>query len=492
MYFYRYKLLKKRNYYIKTLIIISALALVGLICIQSYWMINGIEQQKKHHQNIIKLSLAEIAKEVEKHETIKKAERSSGLIQPLNPTNSDPYLTNQITEILKLQDSLIKENKLQISEQNVQRNLQLKNLFKDFTSIVFTETIKDRISKKDFEKILSETLIKNEVFTDYVYSIFNENGEYQYANTDDINQLKSLSTSDYVIELFPNDFFKSNISLHLFFPKEDQFIFQSMWVLLLLSIVFLLIIIGAFYFNISTIYKQKKISTIKTDFINNMTHELKTPISTISLACEALNDEDLSNSVEKRNRFINTIAEENKRIGSLVENVLQSAVIEKEDLELKIELLDLNTIIKKAIKNIELQLNKKNGEISLDLKANNTLIEADKIHITNVIYNLLDNAIKYAKGSPVVKIESSDVINGVIIKIKDNGIGIAKEHQLKIFEKLYRVPTGDIHNVKGFGLGLSYVKSIIEKLKGNIKVESNLGDGSTFIIELIAAKQTIQ
>ena len=491
MYFYRYKLLKKRNYYIKTLIVISALALVGLICIQSYWMINGIEQQKKHHQNIIKLSLAEIAKEVEKHETIKKAERSSGLIQPLNPTNSDPYLTNQITEILKLQDSLIKENKLQISEQNVQQNLQLKNLFKDLTSIVFVETIKDRISKKDFEKILSETLIKNEVFTDYVYSIFNENGEYQYTNTDDINQLKSLSTSDYVIELFPNDFFKSNISPHLFFPKEDQFIFQSMWVLLILSIVFLLIIIGAFYFNISTIYKQKKISTIKTDFINNMTHELKTPISTISLACEALNDEDLSNSAEKRNRFINTIAEENKRIGSLVENVLQSAVIEKEALELKIELLDLNTIIKKAIKNIELQLNKKNGEISLDLKANNTLIEADKIHITNVIYNLLDNAIKYAKGRPVVKIESSDVINGVIIKIKDNGIGIAKEHQLKIFEKLYRVPTGDIHNVKGFGLGLSYVKSIIEKLKGNIKVESNLSDGSTFIIELIAAKQTI-
>ncbi len=484
--------MKKRNYYIKTLIIISALALVGLICIQSYWMINGIEQQKKHHQNIIKLSLAEIAKEVEKHETIKKAERSSGLIQPLNPTNSDPYLNDQITEILKLQDSLIKENKLQISEQNIQQNLQLKNLFKDLTSIVFVETIKDRISKKDFEKILSETLIKNEVFTDYVYSIFNENGEYQYANTDDINQLKSLSTSDYVIELFPNDFFKSNISLHLFFPKEDQFIFQSMWVLLLLSIVFLLIIIGAFYFNISTIYKQKKISTIKTDFINNMTHELKTPISTISLACEALNDEDLSNSAEKRNRFINTIAEENKRIGSLVENVLQSAVIEKEDLELKIELLDLNTIIKKAIKNIELQLNKKNGEISLDLKANNTLIEADKIHITNVIYNLLDNAIKYAKGRPVVKIESSDVINGVIIKIKDNGIGIAKEHQLKIFEKLYRVPTGDIHNVKGFGLGLSYVKSIIDKLKGNIKVESNLNDGSTFIIELIAAKQTIQ
>ena len=221
-----------------------------------------------------------------------------------------------------------------------------------------------------------------------------------------------------------------------------------------------------------------------------MTHELKTPISTISLACEALVDEDLSSKTQNRNRFINTIAEENKRIGTLVENVLQSAVIEKEDLELKIELLDLNAIIKKAIKNIELQLNKNNGELTLNLNAKNTLIEADKIHITNVIYNLLDNAIKYAKEKPVINIESSDVINGVIIKVKDNGIGIAKDQQLKVFEKLYRIPTGDIHNVKGFGLGLSYVKSIIDKLKGNIKVESNIGEGSTFIIELNAAKQT--
>ena len=484
------QLLKKGNNYIKTLIIISALALIGLICIQSYWIIMGIDQQKKHHQDIIKLSLAEIAQELENYDLNRKTE----IATDLNPSNSfkdlEPSISEKINEILAFQDSLIEENNFEISKNSIKRNIELKKLFNDFSSLIFVGSLEGKISKKEFDKLITRVLNKNEIHADFKYSVFNENGEYQYSNTDKIEELKSLSTSNYVVELFQNEHINSKAFLHLYFPEENQFAIQSMWFMMILSIAFLLIIVGAFYFNISAIYKQKKISSIKTDFINNMTHELKTPISTISLACEALVDEDLSSKTQNRNRFINTIAEENKRIGTLVENVLQSAVIEKEDLELKIELLDLNAIIKKAIKNIELQLNKNNGELTLDLNAKNTLIEADKIHITNVIYNLLDNAIKYAKEKPVINIESSDVINGVIIKVKDNGIGIAKDQQLKVFEKLYRIPTGDIHNVKGFGLGLSYVKSIIDKLKGNIKVESNIGEGSTFIIELNAAKQT--
>jgi len=484
--------LKKGNNYIKGLVIISALALIGLICIQSYWMVNGIDQQKKYHEDKIKSSLYEIVTEIDKYETIKKAERHGNLQQLLNKTNTDPYVHDQLSKEFQLQDSLLKEIDLQLKDQSSNKFKLIKSLFEDIMSKDFVSNIEDRIPKNKLETILKTALTGNEISSKYDYSISNEKGESIYSSTNDIDILERLRSSAYSIELFSDDFFNSNIFLHLYFPEENKFILQSMWVMLLLSIVFLIIIIGAFYFNISIIYKQKKISTIKTDFINNMTHELKTPISTISLACEALNDEDLSNSAENRARFVNTIDEENKRIGSLVENVLQSAVMEKEDLELKIELLDLDFIIKKAIKNIQLQLNKKNGEIKLELNAHNTLVEADKIHITNVIYNLLDNAIKYSKENPIIIIESIDVINGVIIKVKDNGIGIAREHQLKIFEKLYRIPTGDIHNVKGFGLGLSYVKSIIDKLKGNIKVESNFGEGSTFIIELIAAKQTIK
>jgi two-component system phosphate regulon sensor histidine kinase PhoR len=262
-----------------------------------------------------------------------------------------------------------------------------------------------------------------------------------------------------------------------------------MWVMLLLSFLFLVIIITIFYYNIKVIYKQKKLSIIKNDFINNMTHELKTPISTISLACEALSDKDLANNTKNRVRFIQTIKEENLRLGNLVENVLQSATVERDSLALKIELINLHDIIEKTVKNNKLQITDKNGVVELNLMAGNTLIEGDKIHLINVFSNLIDNALKYASNSPKIKISTEDVINGIIIKIKDNGIGISKDHQDKIFDKLYRVPTGDRHDVKGFGLGLSYVKSIIEKHNGKIKVESQLLSGSTFIIQLEAAKE---
>lgn len=215
-----------------------------------------------------------------------------------------------------------------------------------------------------------------------------------------------------------------------------------------------------------------------------MTHELKTPISTISLACEALSDKDLGSSETTRNRFVSMINDENKRLGVLVENVLQSAVLDRGEIQLKPEPIELNSIIEKAVKNVIIQVEKKNGTILIDSKAKNTLITADKVHITNVIYNLLDNANKYTPDSPVITISTEDIVNGVVIKIKDNGIGISKENQQKIFDRLYRVPTGDRHDVKGFGLGLSYVKAIIDKHKGKITINSSIGKGTTFSIHL--------
>ena len=220
-----------------------------------------------------------------------------------------------------------------------------------------------------------------------------------------------------------------------------------------------------------------------------MTHELKTPISTISLACEALIDEDLSKNEKNRKRFIKTIDEENQRLGGLVENVLQSATVEKQTLNLKKELMSIHSVIDKSIKNCALQVSNKNGIIIKKYHAKNTILEGDKTHLVNVFSNLIDNALKYSSAIPEIEIFSEDVINGVVIKIKDNGIGIAREHQTKIFDKLYRVPTGDIHDVKGFGLGLSYVKSIVEKHNGSIKVDSHVGEGSTFVIKLESAKE---
>jgi two-component system phosphate regulon sensor histidine kinase PhoR len=245
----------------------------------------------------------------------------------------------------------------------------------------------------------------------------------------------------------------------------------------------LVIIIFAFTYTIQTIFKQKNLSEIKNDFISNMTHELKTPISTISLACEALNDKDITNPITKTN-YINMISQENKRLGVLVESVLKSATWDKADLKLKLEEFDLHEIIDGVVNNILIQVTSKNGTIIKNLLANQHLINADKVHITNMIYNLLDNANKYTPSNPEITISTENIRQGILITVSDNGIGIKKENFNKIFEKFYRVPTGNIHNVKGFGLGLSYVKALIEKHDGEIQVTSELGKGSSFNIYL--------
>jgi two-component system phosphate regulon sensor histidine kinase PhoR len=246
----------------------------------------------------------------------------------------------------------------------------------------------------------------------------------------------------------------------------------------------LLVIMLLFSFSIRTIYRQKKLSEIKNDFINNMTHELKTPIATISLACEAMNDPDMQKSTRAMSTYIGMINEENKRLGVLVENVLRTAIFEQGEMQLRVNKVNIHTVIEQVIRNIEIQVKKKKGQIIQHLDASNPVIEGDNLHITNVIYNLIDNAIKYSEISPTVEIFTRDEMNGVAIAFRDNGIGITRENQRKIFDKLYRVPTGNVHNVKGFGLGLSYVKGVIEKHGGTVDVESEVKKGSTFTIHI--------
>ena len=257
-----------------------------------------------------------------------------------------------------------------------------------------------------------------------------------------------------------------------------------MWGLLLISAIFIIIIILSFIFTITTIFRQKKLSELKSDLINNMTHEFKTPISTISLACEALIDKDIKKSETVYNNYINIINEENKRLEGMAEKILQSATLEKGQLVLKKEWINVHKVILDAIKNINLQVEKKNGNIYTDLRAETCIIDGDKVHITNVIYNLLDNANKYTLENPEILISTRNVNSGIKISIQDNGIGISKANQKKIFEKLYRVPSGNIHNFSGFGLGLSYVKAVVEKHSGTITLESEIKYGTKFNIFL--------
>jgi two-component system phosphate regulon sensor histidine kinase PhoR len=239
-------------------------------------------------------------------------------------------------------------------------------------------------------------------------------------------------------------------------------------------------IIGIFIVTLQIIWRQKKISQIKNDFINNMTHELKTPISTISLASQMLRDSSVSLSKSTVDHISGVIFEESKRLSNQVEKVLQMAVFNEGRLKLKFAEIDLNRLAESVASNFDIRVSTENGELRTELLAENPFIKGDEVHITNVIFNLLDNAVKYSNKNPLIELSTENKNGWAIIQVKDNGIGIPKEHQAQIFERFYRVPTGNVHNVKGFGLGLSYVKRIVDVHNGKIKVDSTLGKGTRF------------
>lgn len=363
----------------------------------------------------------------------------------------------------------------------------LPNAIGDLFNMNMLKSLEDRLPSKALDSLLKLELKENGISAAYDFVVYDANLNPRYLKDENTEgNLESLYESEFNASLFPSDIFGSPYSVSVYFPNQKGYVMGKMWGVLLLSLLIMIGLVYAFYFTIKTIYNQKRLSQIKNDFIGNMTHELKTPISTISLACEALSDEGIQSTQNQRSNFVRMINEENKRLGVLVENVLQSAVIDRGELKLKKETLVLNDIIEKAIANIKIQVEKKGGQISMNLNASNNVLNGDKIHITNVIYNLLDNANKYTPGQPSIVVETEDIVDGVLVKVKDNGIGISKDNQKRIFDKLYRVPTGNIHDVKGFGLGLSYVKAIIDKHEGFINVESALGKGSTFKIEFRA------
>ena len=248
-------------------------------------------------------------------------------------------------------------------------------------------------------------------------------------------------------------------------------------------------IISAFYITVNALLRQKKLSEIKNDFINNMTHELKTPLATISLAIDALKNEKVIQDREKMDYFNSIIKEENKRMNKHVETILQAAVMDRQEIQLTKQPVQVNGLINEILSNYALQLHEKNGTVELHLNARRDLINADPVHFRNLISNLIDNAVKYSKGNLLLKISTSNTSRNLVMRFEDNGIGMSKETVRRIFEKFYRAHTGNIHNVKGFGLGLSYVKTIIDAHNGKIKVESTLGRGSTFTIEVPLLKE---
>ncbi len=267
-------------------------------------------------------------------------------------------------------------------------------------------------------------------------------------------------------------------------PDIQKQVWQSLRWIISGAIMFMLVIIAAFYVTVRTLLNQKKLSQIKSDFINNMTHEFKTPLATISLAVDALNNEKVQNNKEKAAYFSKIIKEENTRMNKHVETILQAAFMEKQELKLNHTPIKVNEMIEQVMNNFKLQMQEKSADFQLLLNAKNDCISGDEVHFSNLLSNLIDNAIKYSKDNLFIKISTHSTRNYLVIRIEDNGIGMSKESTKRIFEKFYRAHTGNLHNVKGFGLGMSYVKTVIDAHKARIKVESVLGKGTSFTVEV--------
>jgi two-component system phosphate regulon sensor histidine kinase PhoR len=269
---------------------------------------------------------------------------------------------------------------------------------------------------------------------------------------------------------------------------EDE-VYQSLTWMLAGAVAFTLIILAAFFLTVRTLLVQKKLGEIKSDFINNMTHEFKTPLATISLAVDALRNEKVQQDKDKMQYFSGIIKEENKRMNKHVETILQAALMDKQELKLNFKDLHAHEIISRVVDNFRLQLEEKMGSIELTLNAKEDLVKADEVHFTNLVSNLIDNAIKYSKENLAIRVYTHCTHKHFILRVEDNGIGMSKESVKRIFEKFYRAHTGNIHNVKGFGLGMSYVKTVVDAHRGKIKVDSTLGRGSVFTLELPIVKR---
>jgi two-component system, OmpR family, phosphate regulon sensor histidine kinase PhoR len=316
----------------------------------------------------------------------------------------------------------------------------------------------------------------------YYYGIYEiATREFVLSNQPEYtDQILSSNNFTTISCVFQEDQFR----LAVYFPMHKRFIINQMQAYIILSAFFTLIIIAGFWFIISMLLRQKKISQMKSDFVNNMTHELKTPIATISVASEILMSEAMRSAPEKSREYARIINDENKRLKEQVEHVLQVAMLDKSDFQLKLARLDAHRIINQIIEKFDMTMESRDGTFHKRLNAANSTIFADKNHITNVVQNLIDNAIKYSPESPMVTISTRSSTDGFYLEVEDRGIGIEPQNLKVIFQQFHRIPTGNVHDVKGFGIGLFYVKNIVEAHGGSINVTSRPGKGSSFTVYL--------
>ena len=435
---------------LKTIVALISSAIVGLIIVQVIWINSAIEVRKSQFDEEVRGSLVEVTQQIPK---VVRANQEAKFYQrqkQLDPT---------VTDINQLISAMLNNTPFQ--------------------------QVSEKITENQLDSLIKNEMLKRGINTNYVFGVYEATTGVSLYEQDSLTAAfnKQLITKGINIQFFVDDFMLKQPFISIFFPKKNGYIFRKMFLILSISLLLILTVIYAFYYTVNTIYKQKQLSEIKNDFINNMTHELKTPISTIQLACEALADSEM-NSLESQGTFIEMIKDENARLKALVDTVLKTAILDKGQVKLNEEPINLLDVLNRVKDNFSLKISQLGGEIKIKNDSPELIFEGDNQHMTNVFQNLIDNAIKYSSEIPKISISTLKTIDNYVVTVTDNGIGISRENLDKIFEKLYRVPTGDLHNVKGFGLGLNYVKSIVELHGGNISVKSTKDKGSSFIITL--------
>lgn len=455
-------MLKKR--FISSLVVLIGAALVGLIAIQVYWVNNSVLLRQQEFDLDVEASLQSVADEI---------------TRGMYFMDEKDGLSQAYSEVAK-GSSTKKDNPNSENSLSPEAVLQSGAFALSPDSLATTK----EVTSAAMDSILRKRLLDNNIAARFVFGVFNRYHQPEILDPEAEKYREDFFTRGYEVQLFASDPKHEPYYLRAHFPFRSTYLIQSMWVTLTASVLLIVLIFSAFVYTVSTIVKQKKLGEIRNDFINNMTHELKTPISTISLACEVLSDPSMPKTEKSLKNYIGMIRTENKRLELLVENVLRSVILDRGEMRLRIQSINMHEVVKDVVRNVAIQVKKHGGTVKTDLQAGNPVIQGDVVHLTNLVYNLIDNALKYSPESPSITIRSKNTEQGIELAFEDKGIGISKEHQKKIFDKLYRVPTGNVHNVKGFGLGLSYVKTVAEKHHGHIRVASELKHGSTFFVYL--------
>jgi two-component system phosphate regulon sensor histidine kinase PhoR len=485
---------------------------VILILTQIIWIQRANALRQDNFRQNVQKSLKEVISQLEIQENfetlLKSAQASNKKNDVINIENIQPtpksYPENAFeTDNFSLDYQDLSSNNIVYSRDTTRYILE--QIFADstitkdrkFLAKFFEETQKrrkkslaERINYVQLDSLIFNILQQNGVTTGYSYEIVPAHRSY-------VAQLEKINLNDkttrYAAQLFPQDYLDTYHYLVIEFDNENLYFLRGGTGLLLLSILSLLLVgVGAYYLY-DTIQKQEMLSEIKNDFVNNMTHELKTPIATIALASEAMMNSGAQLSEKSLGRFTKIIYDENQRLKQNVERILDTAKMERGGVQLNITTIDIHQIIALALAQLDIQLKAKNTQIKQQLNATQAHTKGDEMHLTNLIFNIIDNAIKYSKPNEILHLEitTHNKFKQIIIEIKDNGIGMNLTQQKRIFEKFYRVHTGDVHNVKGFGIGLSYCKSVVEKHNGNITLSSQPNKGTTFKIELPSKKEEI-